>query len=218
MTGHFATLAASGSLALTALGSASLSISRFGVFRQPPRAAGHLPVAPADALALRLVARRTWSFFEQFVTAEDNMLPPDNFQEDPRPVIAHRTSPTNLGLYLLSVVAAHDLGWLGTLEALERLEATFGSMKKLERYRGHYYNWYDTTDLRALDPRYISSVDSGILPAISSHWVMPAMRCPPARSAIKIGYRGSKTPSRWCAMPQVCRPRSGRRRAPRTQG
>ena len=130
---------------------------------QPPRAAGHLPVAPADALALRLVARRTWSFFEKFVTAEDNMLPPDNFQEDPRPVIAHRTSPTNLGLYLLSVVAAHDFEWLGILEALERLEATFGSMKKLERYRGHYYNWYDTTDLRALDPRYISSVDSGNL-------------------------------------------------------
>jgi cyclic beta-1,2-glucan synthetase len=129
----------------------------------PPPAAGHLSVTPADALVLRLVARRTWRFFEQFVTAEDNMLPPDNFQEDPRPVIAHRTSPTNLGLYLLSVVAAHDFGWLGTLEALERLEGTFASMKKLERFRGHFYNWYDTSNLRALDPKYISSVDSGNL-------------------------------------------------------
>ena len=111
----------------------------------------------------RLVARRTWRFFEKFVTAEDNMLPPDNFQEDPEPVIAHRTSPTNIGLYLLSVVAARDFGWLGTLDALERLEATFATMAKLERFRGHFYNWYDTSDLRALEPKYVSSVDSGNL-------------------------------------------------------
>ena len=130
---------------------------------QPPPAAGHLSVTPADALALRLVARRTWRFFEKFVTAEDNMLPPDNFQEDPEPVVAHRTSPTNLGLYLLSVVAARDFGWLGTLGALERLEATFATMAKLERFRGHFYNWYDTSDLRSLEPKYISSVDSGNL-------------------------------------------------------
>ena len=87
-----------------------------------------LSIAPADALALRLIARRTWRFFEKFVTAEDNMLPPDNFQEDPKPVVAHRTSPTNIGLYLLSVIAARDFGWLGTLDALERLEATFATM------------------------------------------------------------------------------------------
>ena len=129
----------------------------------PPLAAGHLLVTPTDALALRLVARRTWRFFEKFVTAEDNMLPPDNFQEDPEPVIAHRTSPTNLGLYLLSIIAARDFGWLGTLGALERLEGTFATMAKLERFRGHFYNWYDTSDLRALEPKYISSVDSGNL-------------------------------------------------------
>jgi cyclic beta-1,2-glucan synthetase len=129
----------------------------------PPLATGHLSVTPADALALRLVARRTWRFFEKFVTAEDNMLPPDNFQEDPKPVIAHRTSPTNLGLYLLSVVAARDFGWLGTLGTLERLEGTFATMAKLERFRGHFYNWYDTSDLRALEPKYVSSVDSGNL-------------------------------------------------------
>ena len=129
----------------------------------PPSAPGHLSVTPADALELRLVARRTWRFFENFVAAEDNMLPPDNFQEVPRPVIAHRTSPTNLGLYLLSVIAAHDFGWAGTFETLDRLEGTFASMTKLERFKGHFYNWYDTSDLRTLEPKYVSSVDSGNL-------------------------------------------------------
>ena len=61
-----------------------------------------------------MIARRTWRFFETFVTAADHMLPPDNFQEDPAPALAHRTSPTNLGLYLLSVATARDFGWLGT--------------------------------------------------------------------------------------------------------
>ena len=129
----------------------------------PPPAAGHLQVTTADAHALRLMARRTWRFFETFVTAEDNMLPPDNFQEDPVPVVAHRTSPTNIGLYLLSVIAARDFGWQGRFEMLERLEATFATMGRLERFRGHFYNWYDTQDLRALEPKYISSVDSGNL-------------------------------------------------------
>ena len=91
------------------------------------------------------------------------MLPPDNFQEDPKPVIANRTSPTNLGLYLLSVVAARDFGWLGLLDATERLEETLSTMGKLERFRGHFFNWYDTSNLRALDPKYVSSVDSGNL-------------------------------------------------------
>jgi cyclic beta-1,2-glucan synthetase len=130
-----------------------------------PRVAGHLSLSGSDALALRLVARRTWRFFESFVTAEDHMLPPDNFQEDPRPVLAHRTSPTNLGLYLLASVSARDFGWVGTIEALERLEATLATMARLPRFRGHFYNWYDTRDLRPLEPRYVSSVDSGNLAA-----------------------------------------------------
>jgi cyclic beta-1,2-glucan synthetase len=91
------------------------------------------------------------------------MLPPDNFQEEPKPVVAHRTSPTNIGLYLLSVVSAHDFGWLGTLGAVQRLDATFATMSNLERFRGHFYNWYDTHDLRPLEPKYVSSVDSGNL-------------------------------------------------------
>ena len=141
---------------------------------QPPPATGHVSVAPADALALRLVARRTWRFFETFVTAEDNMLPPDNFQEDPRPATAHRTSPTNLGLYLLSIIAAHDFGWLGTLDAVKRLEATFASMAKLETFHGHFYNWYNTRDLSVLEPRYISSVDSGNL---AGHLIVVGNAC-----------------------------------------
>ena len=130
---------------------------------RPPPAAGHLAVTAADVLALRLIARRTWRYFAIFVTAEDNMLPPDNFQEDPHPIVAHRTSPTNIGLYLLSIVVARDFGWLGTFEALGRLEATLATMGRLERFRGHFYNWYGTQDLRALEPKYVSSVDSGNL-------------------------------------------------------
>jgi len=129
----------------------------------PARLTDLPPLTTADSQALRLVARRTWLFFETFVTAEDHMLPPDNFQEDPLPVLAHRTSPTNLGLYLLTVVAARDFGWIGMSETMERLEATLESMQRLERHRGHFYNWYGTLDLRPLEPRYISSVDSGNL-------------------------------------------------------
>ncbi|AIO69325.1 glycosyltransferase 36 associated family protein [Burkholderia oklahomensis] len=128
-----------------------------------PRPAGDLAVTARDARQLRHDARRTWRYFETFVTADDQMLPPDNFQEDPKPVVAHRTSPTNIGLYLLSVVSAREFGWLGTLDAASRLEATLATMQRLPRYRGHFYNWYDTRDLRPLDPKYVSSVDSGNL-------------------------------------------------------
>ena len=129
----------------------------------PPPTEGAKVLSLGDTTALRLSARRTWRFFEKFVTAEDNMLPPDNFQEDPKPVLAHRTSPTNIGLYLLSIVAAHDFGWIGTHETVERLGATFDTLKRMEQFRGHFYNWYGTRDLRPLDPKYVSSVDSGNL-------------------------------------------------------
>jgi len=128
-----------------------------------PWPAGDLVVPPGDARQLRLHARRTWRYFETFVTAADQMLPPDNFQEDPRPVVAHRTSPTNLGLYLLATVSAREFGWLGTLDTVTRLEATLATMQRLPRHRGHFYNWYDTQDLRPLEPKYVSSVDSGNL-------------------------------------------------------
>ncbi len=129
----------------------------------PGLAAPNAPLSAADTRALRLIACRTWRFFTTFVGPEDHSLPPDNFQEDPKPVVAHRTSPTNLGLYLLSTVAARDFGWMGTLDTVDRLEATLQTMQRLERFRGHFFNWYDTTDLRPLEPRYVSSVDSGNL-------------------------------------------------------
>jgi cyclic beta-1,2-glucan synthetase len=120
-------------------------------------------LSAAEVQAARQLARRTWRFFEEFVSQEDQWLPPDNYQEDPRPVIAHRTSPTNIGLLLLSTVAAHDLGYVGVLELLERLELTFQTLDKLPRFRGHFFNWYDTRTLEPLAPQYISTVDSGNL-------------------------------------------------------
>lgn len=123
---------------------------------------------------LRLIGRKTWRFFETFVTPTDNMLPPDNFQEDPEGQIAHRTSPTNMGLYLLSSVAARDFAWAGTLQTIERLEATLSSMDALVKFRGHFFNWYQTEEARVLAPEYISSVDSGNL---AGHLLAVANAC-----------------------------------------
>ena len=127
----------------------------------PPAQQEGETLSPSDAKALRTISRRTWRYFETFVSPVDHFLPPDNFQEDPKPVIAHRTSPTNIGLYLLSTLSARDLGWLGTCSTVDRLESTFQTLDKLEKFHGHFYNWYDTSDLRPLEPKYVSSVDSG---------------------------------------------------------
>ncbi|HEX8845944.1 MAG TPA: glucoamylase family protein [Pyrinomonadaceae bacterium] len=116
-----------------------------------------------DKSEARLVARRTWRFFETFVGDEDHWLPPDNYQEDPQPAIAHRTSPTNIGMLLLSTVAARDFGYTGTIEFIERVEKTFGTLSRLQRFRGQFLNWYDTRTLEPLSPQYISTVDSGNL-------------------------------------------------------
>ena len=131
-------------------------------------------VSDKDTRALRMTARRTWRFFETFVTPADHMLPPDNFQESPAPVLARRTSPTNIGLYLLSTAAAHDFGWTGLADTVDRLEATLATMAFLARFRGHFYNWYGTEDLRPLEPRYVSTVDSGNL---AGHLIALANAC-----------------------------------------
>jgi cyclic beta-1,2-glucan synthetase len=157
---------------LAALWIASPAIARWT--SQPPTVAAQMNISTADAHALRLIARRTWRYFETFVTAADNMLPPDNFQEDPAPALAHRTSPTNLGLYLLSTATARDFAWTGTTEAAERLDATLATMGRLARFRGHFFNWYDTGDLRPLDPPYVSTVDSGNL---AGHLITLANAC-----------------------------------------
>jgi cellobiose phosphorylase len=112
---------------------------------------------------LRMLARRTWAFFDTFVGPDDNWLPPDNVQTRPGPALAHRTSPTNLGLALLANMAAHDFGYLPTIRLLERTTKALRGMASLERYRGHFYNWYDTQTLQPLLPKYVSTVDSGNL-------------------------------------------------------
>jgi cyclic beta-1,2-glucan synthetase len=119
------------------------------------------PLSAEDRQFFRSIGRKTWRFFETFVTVEHHFLPPDNFQEIPQPVIAHRTSPTNIGLYLLSIVSARSFGWIGAADMLERIENTLGTVQTLKRHQGHLYNWYDTLDMRELAPLYISTVDSG---------------------------------------------------------
>jgi len=133
------------------------------------------PLTDADRMELRRIARRTWAYFENFISAEDHWLPPDNFQEYPipgallepgmTPGIAHRTSPTNEGLFLVSALAAHDFGYLGTHEMVAVMEKNLDNWEKLETFRGHFLNWYDTHKATSLSPRYVSTVDSGNLAA-----------------------------------------------------
>ncbi|HZW18852.1 MAG TPA: glucoamylase family protein, partial [Luteimonas sp.] len=109
------------------------------------------------------LSRRTWAFFEDFVTAADHWLPPDNIQEHPALQVARRTSPTNIGLALLANLSAQDFGYLQPAPMAERIGRTLGTLEALPRHRGHYYNWYDTETLHPLPPRYVSTVDSGNL-------------------------------------------------------
>ncbi|MDQ6645629.1 MAG: cyclic beta 1-2 glucan synthetase, partial [Pseudomonadota bacterium] len=126
-----------------------------------------VPAVFAPSLAqtrfLRVLARRTWAFFDTYVGPADHWLPPDNLQEQPGPVIAHRTSPTNMGLALLANLAAWDFGFLSGGRLLHRTRQTLATMQQLPRHRGHFYNWYDTLSLQPLGPLYISAVDSGNL-------------------------------------------------------
>lgn len=123
------------------------------------------PLAESDRRQLRLIARRTWSFFEHFVGPDDHWLPPDHFQEHPGGTVARRTSPTNIGLMLLSALAAWDFGYLRASRLLALLQNAFESLTRLQRHRGHLFNWYDTSSLMPLSPRYVSTVDSGNLAA-----------------------------------------------------
>lgn len=112
---------------------------------------------------LRRIARRTWTFFEHFVGPDDHWLPPDNYQEYRIASVAHRTSPTNMGLALLANLSAWDFGYISTGTLLERSANTLRTMVGLARYRGHFYNWYDTQTLEPLPLLYVSTVDSGNL-------------------------------------------------------
>jgi cyclic beta-1,2-glucan synthetase len=126
-----------------------------------PRVVVEPPLTAEERRELRRLARKTWLFFETFVTARDHWLPPDNYQEDPKGAVAPRTSPTNIGLYLLSSLAATDFGYLSLGALADRLGHTFDTLGRLERFRGHFFNWYDTRTLDLLEPAYVSTVDSG---------------------------------------------------------
>ncbi len=114
---------------------------------------------------LRKISRKTWAYFETFVGPEDHWLPPDNYQEHPLAKVAHRTSPTNMGLALLANLSAWDFGYISTGQLIERTDNAFRAMEAMERYKGHFYNWYDTESLQPLLPMYVSTVDSGNLAA-----------------------------------------------------
>ncbi|HEX9089876.1 MAG TPA: glucoamylase family protein, partial [Anaerolineales bacterium] len=124
-----------------------------------------MPLSEGQISLIRQVARRTWGYFERFVGPEDHWLPPDHFQEAPVGIIAHHTSPSNIGLLFTSTLAAYDFGYLDQLGLATRLSITLETLDQLERFRGHLLNWYDTLTLKPLNPRYISSVDSGNLAA-----------------------------------------------------
>ncbi len=116
-----------------------------------------------DHRFLRHLARRTWLYFETFAGPEDNWLPPDNYQTEPHEEIAHRSSPTNVGMLLMSSLAAFDLGHVGLRDLAARLANVLATLDRLDHYHGHVLNWFDTRTLLPLEPRYVSTVDSGNL-------------------------------------------------------
>jgi cellobiose phosphorylase len=118
-------------------------------------------LSPADKEELRKLAGQIWSFYDRYAGAEDHYLPPDNVQLDPPRGVARRTSPTNIGFLLTSVLAAREFGFIGTPEMVGRIERTVETVERLEKWNGHLYNWYDTSTLAVLPPAYVSTVDSG---------------------------------------------------------
>jgi cyclic beta-1,2-glucan synthetase len=152
------------------------------------------PATPEESEELRLSARRTWRYFERFVTEEDNWLPPDNYQEDVS-AVAHRTSPTNIGLYLLAVLTAREFRWIGIDETIARLDSTLSTLDEMERFEGHFLNWYDTVSLEPLLPRYVSTVDSGNM---AGHLLAVSEGC--RRLAHRGPERGISAGIRDCAL------------------
>lgn len=152
--------------ALTALGTWWVS--------RPQPARRDEALSAEETAYMHAVAHDTWRWFEACVGPQDNHLPPDNLQTTPHEMLAHRTSPTNIGLYLLAAACARQFGWIDTAELLARLEATLATLSKLQRHRGHFLNWYDTQSCAPLLPMYVSTVDSGNL---SGHLLAVAQAC-----------------------------------------
>ena len=135
-------------------------LARWAGHRSPAR---KQVITDRERKTLRMLARRTWRFFDTFVGPSDQWLPIDNHQEEPHEQTAHRTSPTNIGLALLATLAAYDFGYIGVSELVLYVRRSFDSISRLQHYRGHLFNWYDTRNLEPLAPRYVSTVDSGNL-------------------------------------------------------
>ena len=125
-------------------------------------------MTPDDRRFLRAVARRTWRYFDEFVSPQTSWLPPDNVQETPQREIFLRTSPTNIGLWMLATVAANDFGYITSDDLVTRNLGTLETLGRLEKFEGHLFNWYDLKNLEPLHPRYVSTVDSGNL--LASLW------------------------------------------------
>jgi len=182
-----------GSAQLWSLAAATIPV--IGLWLASP-AVAHVLSRPAIPRRRQLNAAQTeeatrlalihWRFFDRFVGEETNWLVPDNYQEDPAPVVAMRTSPTNIGLHLLSVASARDLGFIGTSEMTRRLELAFRSLERMQRFRGHFFNWYDLTDLHVLEPAYVSTVDSGNL---AGHLIALRQACVTARAEPDLNPR-----------------------------
>jgi len=130
---------------------------------RPATESDALKLTAEDSALLRSFARRDWAFYEKFVNETNHFLPPDNFQEQPEAVEAHRTSPTNIGLYLLSSLAARDFGWISLREMLDKIDKTLHTLDRMKKFRGHIYNWYETDTLKPMEALYVSTVDSGNL-------------------------------------------------------
>ncbi|MDO8770989.1 MAG: glucoamylase family protein [Burkholderiaceae bacterium] len=141
---------------------------------KPAAPPGHQKLDAVDRDYLVQLARQTWQFFEHTVGPEDHHLPPDNLQMDPESTIAHRTSPTNIGLYLLAAASAREFGWITTADFIRRMEATLGTVEQLPKHHGHLLNWYETRTLEILTPAYVSTVDSGNL---AGHLLATAQAC-----------------------------------------
>ncbi len=140
-----------------------ISSPAIGYWISKPLGYGRVMLNPVQLKELRLTARKTWRYFEDFFEEKDNWLTPDNYQVNPGNVLARRTSPTNIGLQLISTLCAWDMGYLGFSELYERLKKVLDTLNRLQKWNGHFYNWYNTRNLEVLNPQYISTVDSGNL-------------------------------------------------------
>ncbi|HET7371725.1 MAG TPA: glucoamylase family protein, partial [Gemmatimonadaceae bacterium] len=164
----------SSAVAWTALTVAWILVPETALALSAPVRRRSLILDAGERVAALRFALRHWRFFDRFVTAETHWLAPDNFQETPEPLIASRTSPTNIGLQLLATASAGDLGFLTRGETIDRLEHAFDAMDRMPRVHGHFFNWYSLADLTVLDPPYVSTVDSGNL---AGHLVAVAQGC-----------------------------------------